>query len=166
MKMLNIAMILVVIWLAIGLFDNTITMDGSMAVPDAYNSSSTSVDGTSNMLLDFAMNPSTWTNSSLLIFLLVTVIATVGTISIAAGVFKYQASDTVLFSAAFGVLVGMGSIPVWQLYNLLNREIGAFACSPGVFCAPSAMFGALVVAPLALGWVFVCLKWWRTGVTE
>ncbi len=163
MKLLTLAMILVVIQLSIGLFDNTISVDGESAVPLQYGSD-VSINGTTNYLYDFVTNPHSWSQTALIIFLgSVTLFIT--SASIAAGFFKYQPSDTVYFAGLFSLFIGLGSIPIVSLFGVINREIGAFACSAGSFCTPAIIFASVTAGLLGLAWVMACLNWWRTGST-
>lgn len=163
MKLLTLAMILVVVQLSIGLFDNTISVDGEAAVPLQYGND-VSINGTTNYLYDFVTNPHSWSQSALLLFL-VSVTAFIVTASIAAGFFKYQPADVVYFAGLFSVFIGLGSIPIWSLFEVINREIKIFACSAGSFCTPAIIFASLTAGLLGLAWVMACLNWWRTGST-
>ncbi len=163
MKLLTLAMILVIIQLSIGMFDNTISIDGEAAVPEMYGSD-VSLNSTTNYLFDFVTNPRQWSRSALIVFLL-SITVFISASSIAAGFFKYQPSDTVYFAGLFSVLIGLGSIPIIGLFNVINREIGAFACSAGSYCTTAIIFASLTAGTLALAWVMACINWWRTGST-
>ena len=71
-----------------------------------------------------------------------------------------------LFATGFAVLVGLGAIPVVSLFNVINREIGVFACGAGSYCTIAILIGSLTAGLLGLAWFMACLKWWRTGSTE
>lgn len=163
MKLLTLAMILVIIQLSIGLFDNTISVDGEAAVPEQYGNE-VSVNGTTNYLYDFVTNPHGWSQTALIIFLgSVTLFIT--SASIAAGFFKYQPADVVYFAGLFSVFIGLGSIPIVSLFGVINREMEVFACSAGSFCTPAIIVASLTAGALGLAWVMACLNWWRTGST-
>ena len=51
------------------------------------------------------------------------------------------------------------------LFNVINREIGAFACVAGSYCTPAIIAGSLTAGLLGLAWVMACVNWWRTGST-
>ncbi len=163
MKLLTLAMVLVIVQLSIGLFDLSLSLDGESAVPVQYGSD-VSINSTTNYLYDFVTNPHSWSQSALILFL-VSVTAFIVTASIAAGFFKYQPADVVYFAGLFSVFVGLGSVPVISLFNVINREIGAFACSAGSYCTPAIIVAALTAGLLGLAWLIACLNWWRTGST-
>lgn len=163
MKLLTLAMILVIIQLSIGLFDNTISIEGAEAVPEAYGLNVT-INSTTNYLYDFVTNPHGWGSTALIAFLIgITVAITAG--SIVAGIFKYQPSDTIYFAGLFSLFIGLGSVPVVSLFNVINREIGAFACAAGTYCTPAILVATLTAGLLGLAWVLACVNWWRTGST-
>ena len=82
MKMLTLAILLVVIQLSIGLFDNTISIDGEAVVPVMYGSN-VSVNSTTNYLYDFVTNPLGWGDTPFIIYL-IGVTATLAVAAIAA----------------------------------------------------------------------------------
>lgn len=161
MKMLTLAILLVVIQLSIGLFDNTISVDGESAVPAMYGSN-VSINSTTNYLYDFVTDPLGWGNNEFIIYL-VGVTATLAVAAIAAGFLRSQPSDSIYFAPLFVVFLGLGAIPIVGLFNVINREIGAFACSAGGYCVPAIVIGALTAGALGLSWVITCIHWWRTG---
>ena len=163
MKMLTLAILLVVIQLSIGLFDNTISVDGEAAVPTMYGSN-VSIDSTTNYLYDFVTNPLGWGDSNFIIYL-IGVTATLAAAAIAAGFLRSQPSDSIYFAPLFVVFLGLGAIPVVGLFNVINREIGAFACVAGSYCTPAIIAGSLTAGLLGLAWVMACVNWWRTGST-
>ncbi len=161
MKLLTLAMLLVIIQLSIGLFDNTISVDGESAVPEMYGSN-VSLNSTTNYLYDFVTNPLSWSSTAFIVFL-VSITTFITAASIAAGFFKYQPSDTVYFAGLFSVFIGLGAVPIVGLFNVINREIGAFACVAGSYCTPAIIFATMTAGALGLAWVMACLHWWRVG---
>lgn len=163
MKLLTLAMILVIVQLSIGLFDNTISIEGTEAVPQAYGLNVT-INSTTNYLYDFVTNPHGWGSTALIAFL-VGITTFIVAASIVAGIFRYAPSDTVWFAGLFSVMIGLGSVPVVSLFNVINREIGVFACAAGTYCTPAIVIATMTAGLLGLAWVFACLSWWRTGST-
>lgn len=163
MKLLTLAMILVIVQLSVGLWDRTIDIEGSEAIPTPYGTN-VSINSTTNYLYNFVLNPTSWADSALIAFLIgVTVF--IASASIVAGIFKYTPSDTVWFAGVFSALIGLGSIPIGRLFSVIDREIKLFACVPGAYCTPAIIVAGLTAGLLGLAWVLVCLNWWRTGST-
>ena len=163
MKLLTLAMILVIVQLSVGLFEKTIDIDVGDAVPQQYGLD-VSVNSTTNYLYDFVVNPHSWASTALLTFL-IGITTFIATASIVAGIFRYTPTDTVWFAGLFSVMISLGSVPVVRLYSVIDKEIGAFACSAGTLCTPAIIVASLTAGLLGLAWVLACLSWWRTGST-
>jgi len=164
MKLLTLAIILFIIQISIGLFDNTISVDGESAVPEMYNSS-IAQNETDNDMFEFISSPHKWSNTGLIVFW-VALAVFIGGVGIAASFFGASPSDSILFAGGFGVLIGFGAVPIISLFNLINREVGVFACGATSYCTIAILFGALTAGVLGLAWFMACLKWWRTGITD
>lgn len=75
-------------------------------------------------------------------------------------------SDIVTLFSLFGALMSIGSLPCIVLYNFVSRNVGQIAgCSVGSVCAPANIFGALSAGILAIMWLFTCMEWWAWRAT-
>lgn len=148
MKITTMIIVLFVLQLMIMVFDSTAVEDTYSLNP--YNITNEAVP---NNIYRFMINPSTWSTSGWILFLVVTL----GLILVASIIVK---SDMVLLYVVFVALIGFGAVPILSLYNLLNRDVGAFVCTTPLPCFATVIISAFIVGPLALYYVMACLEWW------
>jgi hypothetical protein len=111
---------------------------------------------TSNAIWDTIMFPQLGTRSSLFYFLLA-MAGAIAAISLLARV------DTGIWAGMFVLLLGVGSVPISNLYNFINSEVGRFACSSlgsGIICWPGQFAAMLFCGILSIFWVWGCISWW------
>lgn len=149
MRLLNISLFLIVIYLSIGIFDQT--LDANF---QGY--------GNGNMgwfLFATIFQPWNWTGSVGLYTILL------GAITVAVGMAAFASvlgrSDLIALYAAFGVFMSAGALPCIVLYSFVARNVGQFAgCAIDVPCAAANLIGGLTAGVVALIWIFTCLEWW------
>ena len=168
MKMHTMIILFFVITTSCLLFDNTVTLDGSDAIPDLFNY--TSIEGgEGNYLWETILNPINLTRTNSLMYwvitiLLVAVIAAGINFGIA-GTYKGQTSDASSFGIFIPILMGFAGFPITLLFTVINREVGAFACGAGEYCTIAILLGGAIAGLLLIQWMIVCIHWWRTGQT-
>ena len=170
MKIGVMIMILLILQVTIMTFDNTISVDTIEAVPSVYNESGI-VNGTvtnssvsSNIFWAYISNPTRWTNTSLVVYL-VAFIAALSVAGITILGSTAISSDTIRFAPIFMVLFGIGSIPLVSFWGVIQREVGAFACAGGALtCWTAWLIPFIIVGPLSAMWFLACFTHWRTGL--
>lgn len=172
MRLTAILIMLFVIQMGILLFDNTYSISSTS---DPYNESSWSgtvyeVNGTtsnsnSSIFWTAMMNPTSFTQTSLITQLLSSIVAvsvTSAIVLIGLGLLGAK-SDLVLKIPLTILFLGVGVTPIWQLYGVITREPALFGCSAGQVCAMASVAGFFISGILFLLLVLAVISWW-TGV--
>ena len=156
MRIGPMSVVMVVIYLFIGIFDQTLdpTLQG-------YG------NGGTGFILATIFQPWNW--SGTVNILGVSVPSLIGmfgaAISIAVGIAVIGSvlgrSDIVTLFAFFGALLSLGAMPCIVLYSFVTRNVGQMAqCSVNAPCAPALIFGGLSAGILGMMWIFTCAEWW------
>jgi len=159
MKLSYMIMILIILQASILLFDGL--LNPTSFTYDPYNAT-INLNNTDNVFWDFATDPTGWSSSGLFVILL-SIIGVAGAIGI--GVYLYTKSDLVLLFTFFGTLLGIGAVPVIQLYNLFNRNPAMWGCT-GIPCPTSIFVWTLTGGVFAIFWVMACIEWWSGRPTS
>ena len=172
MKLSTMIILMLVISFSITIFDGVGTIQADEGVIAFYNQTSgnaglISDDGqSSTKLWDFLKDPGNWKESTLMKYMLYIVTTVLVTGAGLALLTKAYAPDTYLFGPWFIIILGFGSIPCWQLFNFLQREMSSFMCDPDVvlgFCYFPTLIAVLFTGALAMTWILTCINSWRTG---
>lgn len=153
MKLGSMIMFLVIVQLSFMLFDNTLTDTSYNLSPNNVSSGNSTV----NSVYDFIINPTVWANSNFMSYLSGYLLTTGG---IVVGLFLVFRPDITITFGLFVFFLGFGAIPIINIYNLIVREVGAFACTPGVPCSIAIILAALTAGLLALYYVICCIEFW------
>lgn len=135
--------------------DTQATLFPSSANSSNYSTLSTITGGYTSMAIwNVIMFPQQGTNSSLFLFLL----AMAGAIAIIAAV---QRIDTGVWAGMFVLLLGLGSVPIMNLYRFIDSSVADFACSGVVgICWPANFAAMIICGILSIFWVWGCISWW------
>lgn len=170
MKLGVMIMMLLCLQVTIMMFDNTISVDNTDAIPGVYNQTgvingtSTVTNASTSMFWGYVSNPTKWTNTSLVVYL-VAFIAALAVSGITILGSTAISSDTIRFAPLFMILFGVGSIPIVSFWGVLQREVGAFACASGTLtCWTAWLVPFLIIGPLTTMWFLACFTHWRTGL--
>lgn len=92
------------------------------------------------------------------VLLMLGLVGVSGVISV--GVYLIYKTDAIILFPVFTALLGFGSIPIVNMYNLFHRETGLWMCPTYGSCFPSQVISLLIVSPLAIWWIFACFDFW------
>jgi hypothetical protein len=170
MKIIPILMLLVFIQLGFWIFDATACTGNTCGnlivnINDPNSSSYMNINATnpssnqttSASLWDIVLDPSNLGGSNW-ILLMLGLVGVTGVISV--GVYLIYRTDAIILFPVFTALLGFGSVPIVNLYNLFHRETGLWVCSTAGSCFPSQIISILLVSPLAIWWIFACFDFW------
>lgn len=173
MKIYVIALILFMIQISTMMLHATVDVNTLDAVPLPFNQSGV-IDGSASIFesfvdisafWQFVANPTNWTNTNLIKYLLAFIIFITLSGATIVG-FTAISSDTVRFGPLFAIIFAIGSMPIVSLWNMIQKDVTAVACATGqISCWMSWMVPFIIVTPLTLIWFFACISHWRTGLT-
>jgi hypothetical protein len=157
--LINMILFFVAIQCALILVANPDLTSSATLFPNNINSSdytsSFSILGFSpTAVWDVIMFPQQGTSSTLFILFL----AMAAAIAIIAAV---QRIDTGVWASVFIMLLGLGSVPIMNLYRFIDSSVGEFACAglAGI-CWPANFVAMIVCGLLSIFWVWGCISWW------
>ena len=159
-----IATLLIVIQLAFWIFAST--ADTGITNPLIVNTTNSSF-GTSTTLTnetstglyvwDVILDP-TNLGGGQFIQLLVGLIT--GATVISVGLYLIFKTDLIITFPVFTALLGFGSIPLVNLYNLVYSEVGLFGCAAAdAGCFPPKVL-LIFVGILGIWWLMATVEWW------
>ena len=161
MRLGPMSVVMFIIYLTIGIFDQTLNSN-----LQGYG------NGASGFVLGSILQPWNWSGTitiagisipSLFGILGVAITIAVGIALIGSVLGR---SDIVTLFVLFGAFMSLGVVPIINLYSFVTRNVGQMAgCSIGQVCAPANIFGALSAGILAIMWIFTCLEWWAWRAT-
>ena len=128
------------------------------------NSTSTSGEGSAPTWA-FFVDPTGWSSSSLFKTLEI-ILITGGTIGI--GFYLVFRIDLALLFGFFLFILGLGAIPIMNMWHVVYSEVGVFACvpgPPGVSCFPALLAAMFTAGLLGLLYIFSALEWWSNRQT-
>ena len=176
MKIIPILTLLIVLQLSFFIWDATADPQGQFLINTTGSNSSFVGSNVTNPLLlgnqtqysvnlwDVVLNPSLLGGSNF-IFLLLGLVGVAA--AIAVGTYLIFKIDAIILFPVFTALLGFGTIPIVNLYNLIGREApGIFGCqtvnvAAGIgMCFPSTILQVLSVSILGLWWLFACIDFW------
>lgn len=154
MKMLNITILFVVMYLAIGVLDHT--FDNTL-----HSQNQT----TNGFLLDTIFQPENWGTNNLLTLLGAGIIVGIAAVALTAGTISVLGvsvtrSDISAISPLAIAFIAIGAVPIVSFYGFVTRNVGQFACTVGQPCGPAQIFGALTAGILAIIWIYSVMTWW------
>jgi len=157
MKLGPMTILMFVIYLFIGIFDQTFNAD--MTVTGNIEQ---------NWLFSTIVQPWNWGGTisfgglqvPMMITILGSAIVVAAGIAIAGSIFSR--SDITTLFALFVAFLALGAAPCIVLYNFVTRNVGMYIsdCVVGQPCGPAIIFGALTAGVLAIMWLFTCVSWW------
>lgn len=153
MRLAPIFMILIILQGSIILYDQVFADDYKLT---AYEDNDTS-------LWNFATDPTGWRDTQFLAFLFA-ILATGAVATFVGAVVGYK-GDMILFFGLFTFFLGLGSVPILSLYNVITRDPALFGCAATGVCYPSLLTWTFTGGILAVFYVLAVLDWWRTGST-
>lgn len=148
MRMLNIVIILFIVYLSVGIFDQVFDKD-----LNAYGNGGTS------FFFNTLLQPWQWQGVSNNFFYFFGAIL-VGAIGVAVAGSLFGRSDISSLAITAGVFASIGVIPCVSLYSFITRNVGLFACPIGELCGPAQIAGALTAGILAMIYLFTVMEWW------
>lgn len=174
MKLVPILTLLICLQLGFWLFDATASSSGQFLANTSSSNSSFGLtsnattpfgNGTVVNLWDVVLNP-TMIGDSSFVFLLLGLVGI--SAALAVGTYLFFKIDAIILFPVFTALLGFGSIPIIELYNLIGRETpGLFGCVqgtgivPGVgLCLPVSIMQVLCVSILGIWWLWACIDFW------
>ena len=171
MKLSTMIIFLLIISFTITIFDGIGTINPNSGNVDFYNqtigdSDLITPDGDSSAKLwDFLKDPGNWKDSDLMKYLLYIVTIVLVTGAGLALLTKAYAPDTYLFGPWFVIILGFGSIPCFQLFEFLQRELSSYMCDPVAigFCLFPTLIAVIFTSALAITWILTCINSWRIG---
>jgi len=113
----------------------------------------------------FIISPVDQSQSGFMATLLGIILLTGG---IGIGLYFVFKSDLVLLFGFFSWMLGLGAIPIINLWWLVTSNVSPLVC-PGVAttnCLVATLAGALTAGFLGLMYLFACLSWWSNRATE
>lgn len=69
-------------------------------------------------------------------------------------------SDIVSLFALFSAFIMLGAPTIIVLYSFITRNVAMMACAVGESCMPANLIGAIIAGSLGIMWLFTCLQWW------
>jgi hypothetical protein len=67
----------------------------------------------------------------------------------------------------FGILLGIGSMPILSLYRFITTQVGSIACSSAtdymtgsIVCVPAVLVAIPIAGTLTVMYIFACIEWW------
>lgn len=165
-----IATILIVLQLGFWIFDatsctgnqcgiliqNTTQYNSSFAFAFANTTNQNTTSATPN-LWDVVINPSNLGGTDFLNLLVGLVFASA---AISAGLYYIFRTDLIIIFPLFTAILGFGSIPIINLYNLISRESYLFGCTTGILGCFPAQILSIFVGILGIWWLWACISWW------
>ena len=148
MKLSNMIMILIIIQATIIFYDQV--YDTSSYELESYGDNETKI-------WRFVSDPTSWTDSALLILLVLIGSATAAFIVV--GTFFNTPSDTAIFSTVFTLLIAAGAIPIISLYHVFTRNVEMFGCS-SMPCTTATLAWVFTGGLIAIFYVLAVLEWW------
>lgn len=146
MRLAPFTILLFVMYITIGIYDQTISDQGV-----SYG------NGGESFLFNALLQPWNWSGMSFLVLLGSAVFVAAG---VAAGTAFFSRSDINSLYALFLAFVAIGAVPIISIYNFVTRNVGMYACTVGTSCGPANIVGALTAGVLAIFWIFTCVEWW------
>lgn len=159
MKLAPMIMLLVVIQLTIIFFHSSYA-EGSYTL-NPYNVSE-AVNNTSPRILEFILDPTSWSGSDILT-LIAGIVGVAG--AFAVGVYLVTKSDTVLFMPVAMMFFGFGAIPIISLYNVFMSNSSLFGCT-GIPCPLAIIIYGATAGLIAVFYILAVLEWWSGRSTS
>lgn len=132
----------------------TLMLDGANATNYSTSTSMYGITTTSKVIWDTIIFPQHGTGSPFFTYLIIFA-GLIAAIALVARI------DTGVWSGMFIILLGFGALPIANLYNFINSEVGRFACTAAAtVCWPSEFMAMLVCGILSIFWVWGCISWW------
>lgn len=157
MKIVPAILILLILQISIILFDNTFSSTDYNLNPynQTYTVNGTVVSG--EPIWNLLVNPIEWYNNSFMMGIIgLTAVAALITL----GIYLIVKTETVLLGPLCLIIFGFGLVPIVNLYQVLNREVGYYACTLSSACTLSIILGLLITGPLIAIWAFAVLEFW------
>jgi hypothetical protein len=161
MRLGPMSVVMLIIYLMIGIFDQT--LDPNL---QAYG------NGATGFVFATILQPWNWSGTMTIAGITVpSLLGILGSaIVIAVGIALIGSvlgrSDIVTLFALFGSLMSIGAMPCVVLYSFVSRNVGQLAgCAANAVCAPANIAGALSAGVLAVMWIFTCMEWWAWRAT-
>lgn len=78
--------------------------------------------------------------------------------------FIFKSDLTILFGF-FTLIIGLGAIPIINMWNVVTKETTLYGCVAGANCFPATIAGIIIVGLLGFVYVLACLEWWTNRPT-
>ena len=147
MKLSNMIMILIIIQATIIFYDQVYSSSYEL---ESYGDNET-------VIWKFVSDPTAWTDSVLLIVLVLLGSAVAAFIVV--GTFFNTPSDTAIFSTVFTLLIAAGAVPIISLYHVFTRNVSMFGCS-SMPCTTATLAWVFTGGLIAIFYVLSVLEWW------
>jgi hypothetical protein len=155
MRLGPMTVFLFVLYLSMGIFDQTLSSD-----LNAYGNG-----GTSFVFLSL-IQPWNWGGTTnVLGYEVPNFLGILGSaITIAVGIAVLGSvlgrSDITTLFALFLSMMSLGAMPIIMFYGFITRNISPYACTIGTACLEANILGALSAGVLGIMWLYTCLEWW------